>query len=268
MRLADALREKGIEVWIDEERIYPGMNIKQRIRRGIEHESDVFLFVFSPEALKSQMCMRELEVAVNQMIEHGKPIIPVFFRECEIPDSLREICYADFTNDLYFDAALERLVKGIERSAKFRRICRELSHPDPDGRIKALEELGDLRNPLALGPLKNRLLFEESDPKVKHFLAMVIGEIGGSEAVVTLFQAMGEKELYSKQGIVWGATEVLNKLDNDEFDESLTHIENVLNSTNQTKRHCIVEVLINLKRKSGRVESILRNLVSDPDKKI
>lgn len=268
MRLADALKREGIQVWIDEEKIYPGMHIKDLVQRGIEHESDVFLFVLSPEALKSQMCMHELNLAINQMTERGKPIIPVFFRECDIPDSLREICYADFTNDLYFEAALERLVKGIKRSAKLTQTYRKLSHPNPDERIEAAEQLGDLRNPIALGPLKTRLVSEEFHAKVKHFLAMVIGEIGGGKAVEILVQAMGEEELYPRQGIVWGTAEALGKLGEDEFNKALGLFENILNSKDRVKRHCVLEVLVNLKRKSSRVEYILRSVISDPDKNV
>ena len=62
VHLSEALKKRGIEVWIDQDKISPGSHIKEIIRKGIDHDSDVFLFVMSPQALKSDMCIYELKL--------------------------------------------------------------------------------------------------------------------------------------------------------------------------------------------------------------
>jgi len=268
MRLATVLKKKGIEVQIDEKIIFPGDPIKETIERGMKHKSDVFLFVMSPEALKSEMCKYELKLALNQMEEHGKPIIPVVFKECEIPSFLRNIYYADFRNPLYFDAAVERLVEGIKRSAKIRQICLELNHPNPDKRIEISKKLWDLKNPLALGPLKNRLLFEESDPIVKYWLAIAIGEIGGKRAIDILRQAMEETNPFAQLGVIEAMIEVFESLDKKEFTQRLKVLSEAINSDNPNRRLCAVKILVGLKRKSDQIQSMLCNLENDPNNDI
>ena len=120
MKLGAALRKNDITIWLDENEIWPGDDIKTKIRKGIEYDSDVFLFVLTPESIESQMCLHELDLALRQRNEYCKPIIPVFFKECTIPDFLKNICYADFREQLSFDASIERLIKGIIESIKIR----------------------------------------------------------------------------------------------------------------------------------------------------
>lgn len=203
MNLGNALKEKNIGVWIDEKEIHPGDSIKEIIKKGIEHKSDVFLFVLSPEALKSKPCKYELNLALKQMVEKGKPIIPVFFKKCKMPKFLKNVCYADFRKPQDFDNTLKHLIEGIRRSDRLRKICRELNHLDPEKRIKASERLGELKNPLALGPLKNQF-WGEFDGTVKHFIALAIGEIGGKKAIEILRQFMGEEDPHAKLGVIQG----------------------------------------------------------------
>lgn len=268
MRLANALKEKIIEVWIDEKGLLPSCHLKETIERGIKHESDVFLFVISPEALKSKWCKYELNLAIKQMEENGKPIIPVLFKKCEIPIFLRNICYADFMNPQYFDAAVERLVKGIMPYAEIGQIYVELNHPNPEERIKASEKLRELKNPITLGPLKNRFLSKEFDPTVKYWLAMAIGEIDGTKSLEILSQAMAEEDPYARLGVCESMSVVYNSLDEKEFSQALNILFEAINSKNQFKRLCAIKILIGIKRKSEKLESIICSLTNDPDKNI
>ncbi len=265
MKLGNALKEKNVKVWIDEEKIRPGDPLNEIIKRGIEHESDAFLFVLSLETLKSKMCKYELDFALNQMEKNYKSIIPILFKECTIPEYLRNICYADFRDPKCFNVALERLVEGIKNSAKIRKLCIELSHPDPDKRIKVSERLGNSKNPLVLGSLKNRLLSDEPNPIVKHWLALAIGEVGGMKAVKILEQAMGEIDPFAGLGVINGMIDVFESLDEKVLSQALNILSEVINSNNPVKCICAVKILVQLKRKSNRIDSILRNLINDPD---
>ncbi len=267
MRLAKALKQKRIRVWIDENQIVPGVHIKEIIEKGIRHDSDAFLFVMSPESLNSEMCTCELNLAINQMEEHGKPIVPVLFKECDIPDFLRNICYADFRNSLYFDAALKRLTEGIKRSAKVRQLCDELKDSDPEKRIETAKRLGELKEPLALGPLKSRLLLDTTG-KVKYWLATAIGEIGGRKAVDILAQAMEESDPFAQLGIIEGMVDVLKGLDGEVFAQALNILFGAIHSDNPIKRSCAIKILVCLKQKSDQIEPMISKLINDPDNNI
>lgn len=51
IKLGSALKKNNIDIWIDENEIPPGADIKAKIKKGVEYDSDVFLFVLTPEAL-------------------------------------------------------------------------------------------------------------------------------------------------------------------------------------------------------------------------
>ena len=91
------------------------------------------------------------------MEENGKPIIPILFKECKIPKFLKNICYADFRNATYFEAAIQRLIDGIYNTIRVRQLCLGLKHPDPEKRIEISKILGELKDPLSFGPVKKSL---------------------------------------------------------------------------------------------------------------
>ena len=97
------MRNKGIKARVDEEQILGGHLIKERMRKGIMDESDVFIFVMSPKALQSENCLCELNWALEQRQEAGMQIIPILRKACEIPESLQNILYIEFRDDENFD---------------------------------------------------------------------------------------------------------------------------------------------------------------------
>lgn len=146
VRLAGALRTQGFRIWIDEEQMLPGDEIRVRIQNGVRHESDIFLFILTPEAIASQMCINELKIAS----ESGKPVVPIMRESCILPTELGELLYADFSNSTFFDAAVDRLVKGIEKQARYQKVVEILNDTNPDNRIKAASILGEMRHPKAV----------------------------------------------------------------------------------------------------------------------
>lgn len=269
MDLSRALRGKRIKVWIDEEQMPPGTPIMETIRRGIGHKSDVFLFVLSPEALTSRMCKRELAIARHEMCENGKPIIPILFKDCKVPRYLKNILYADFRSDKDFSNSLDRLIKGIADSKRIRRMCKMLAdHPDPEQRSKIAENLCELKNPLALGPLKNRLLCNEFDGTVKYWIALAIGEIGGKEAVTVLQHAMREEDLMAGLGVIQGMTNAFESLSEKEFNQSITILYEAIDSVNPTERICAVRILVCLCQQREKLKFMLSKLINDSDENI
>ena len=77
-KIVDALSACKLDTWIDWKSIPKGEDWEQEIYRGIE-EADAFLFLISPDSVKSEMCNREIAHAVK----NGKRILPVFIADAE-----------------------------------------------------------------------------------------------------------------------------------------------------------------------------------------
>lgn len=77
-KLNAALDEAGMEAWMDLEDIPLTADWMAEITSAIEG-SDAFLFVISPDSAKSEVCTRELDLA----IAGNKKVIPVLYRDLE-----------------------------------------------------------------------------------------------------------------------------------------------------------------------------------------
>lgn len=188
IRLADALRANGVDVWLDEEQIHGGQLVEQRMRTGVIHECDVFLFVLSPASLKSQPCTTEREEALKRRAETGLQIIPILLKDCDIPQNLQGLLYVDFRDEGHFDESVGDLLSSIEAAGRIRSLVAQLIYGDADSRAEAAQHLGNLRNPFTV-PILARCLSEDSDPTVRYWLAFTLGQIGGEEAIAALKEA-------------------------------------------------------------------------------
>ena len=171
LRLAKTLRNFGIQIWIDEEQMPPGTPISPNVKAGIEHHSDVFLFILSKEALESINCMEELHIA----IQSKKAIIVIVRDSCQIPMSLRDKIHLD-CSDQAFDSVVKRLVEGITKLAREQRVIAALRDRDPDKRVEAARILSDLRHPQSVKIISDRV-YEENDPDVKHWFLICLGTL-------------------------------------------------------------------------------------------
>jgi TIR domain/HEAT repeats len=175
LRLGTALRARGLQIWIDEEQMPPGTTISASVKAGIEHHSDIFLFILSRDALSSLHCMEELQIAT----QFQKPIIVLIRGACEVPPILRDKIHLEL-RDTTFDAAMDRLVEGIKKLTKEYRIIEMLNNDAPSIRIRASRILCDLRYPKAIQVLSKRIR-EEPDPDVLHWIIICLGELAGVE---------------------------------------------------------------------------------------
>lgn len=83
------------ETWYDQ-RLYAGQNWWKEILRRLEW-CDGFIYLLSPESVKSEYCRREFELAQTL----GRHIFPVIVHsDVKIPDSLKDIQYADLSKGL------------------------------------------------------------------------------------------------------------------------------------------------------------------------
>jgi hypothetical protein len=85
-KLCDDLRASGLDGFLDVRSIHPGERIPSRIEHGLE-ECDVYVPVFSPDALKSNWCDWEIDMAItmNRTRNNRPRIISVIAEECDVP---------------------------------------------------------------------------------------------------------------------------------------------------------------------------------------
>src|SRR5215510_7173117 len=81
-KIIQALKDLGQDVWVDWEDIPPAADWLEQIFRGIE-SVDAFIFMVSPDSIKSEVCTQELRHAAK----NNKRIIPVVLRQADPQDT-------------------------------------------------------------------------------------------------------------------------------------------------------------------------------------
>ena len=108
-KLAGDLQRLGIDVWYDKYEIKVGESILWKIDEGIR-ESEYLGIVISREAWESEWVKTEIAAAWQKQVKlKGNFVLPIYYRECEIPLFLSGLKYADFRTD--YQAGLSDLVK-------------------------------------------------------------------------------------------------------------------------------------------------------------
>lgn len=113
-KLNNAIDAADIDAWVDWEGIPLSSDWMAEITAAIE-SGDAFVFVISPDSLKSQICQNELELG----IKNNKKIIPVLYREPEKRQKMHPKLAS--TNWVYmrprkddFKATIPQLVSAIQ----------------------------------------------------------------------------------------------------------------------------------------------------------
>ncbi len=118
-RLASALRERDRDVWVDVEGIRDAEVFPEVLRRAIE-SSDAFVFVISPDAVKSTFCVEEVEHAASL----NKRVIPLALRpvpDDQLPDEVRFRNWIPAGEDGGLEVTVERLVKALDTDLEWER---------------------------------------------------------------------------------------------------------------------------------------------------
>ncbi|HXF84169.1 MAG TPA: TIR domain-containing protein [Anaerolineales bacterium] len=111
-KLNDALDNAGIHAWVDWEGIEIASDWMERITAAIQ-ESDAFIFVISPDSLKSKVCAEELALS----IQYNKKLIPILYREPEkrtkMPEKIAATNWVYMRKEDNFKEALPKLIEAI-----------------------------------------------------------------------------------------------------------------------------------------------------------
>jgi hypothetical protein len=145
-KLARDLRRLGINVWFDKWEIKVGESITWKIEEGIR-EHEYLGIVLSPDALRSEWVKSELSAAWTRQMRTKKiGVLPILYRDCEIPLFLSDRKYADFRDD--YQVGLQALagVLGISETEtinrdNWRRFAKQRKGNWQEFRKKEFEEL-------------------------------------------------------------------------------------------------------------------------------
>jgi len=107
LRLSQDLRAAGASIWLDKLDIHPGEEWDESIERGLS-ECGRMLVVLSPHSVASENVLDEIGSALSRK----KTIIPVLYRDCEVPYRLNRIQYIDFRTD--YDEPFKYLLSAIQ----------------------------------------------------------------------------------------------------------------------------------------------------------
>jgi len=98
-KLAKDLMRVGIQVWFDKWEIKVGESLTWKIEEGLQANDNLGI-VMSPEALNSEWVKCELGAAwCRQMNTRRIIVLPIMYRNCDIPLFLADRKYADFRFD-------------------------------------------------------------------------------------------------------------------------------------------------------------------------
>ena len=110
LRLAQDLRDEGVEIWIDQLDIPAGAAWDRTIEQAIS-SCGRLLVVLSPHSVASENVMDEVSFALDQ----GDLVIPVLLSACDVPLRIRRLQYIDFTGS--YDEGLAKLTQAFASSA-------------------------------------------------------------------------------------------------------------------------------------------------------
>lgn len=99
-KLKADLNENGILTFFDEDSLEFGDSLKERLEVALD-ESTHFIIILSPHATESNWVKFELKEAINLFDKKTvKKIIPIKYRNCEIPKEISNLLYADLSKEI------------------------------------------------------------------------------------------------------------------------------------------------------------------------
>jgi hypothetical protein len=107
-RLANDLKKRDFQTWLDTNDIVPGTNWGDSIQSGLDL-TDIMLLIISPEAIASN----NVKLEWQYFFDKDKPIIPIRFKPANVPFQLSRSHYIDFFDSPY-DKAFEKLITVVE----------------------------------------------------------------------------------------------------------------------------------------------------------
>lgn len=106
LKLAKELRAVGVYLWLDQLDILGGQRWDHAVEEALE-TCQGMIAVLSHDSLASNNVMDEVSYALDE----GKLVVPVLFRQCDIPFRLRRVQHINFTAD--YDTGFRQLLRAL-----------------------------------------------------------------------------------------------------------------------------------------------------------
>ncbi|MDJ0510131.1 MAG: TIR domain-containing protein [Crocosphaera sp.] len=119
-KIRRSLMRESLTVWTNKTDIKTGIAFEEAINQGVEG-ADNFVYLISPESIKSEYCQQELDHALT----NNKRIIPLLIEETDldlIPSQVRDLQFIDFrehrAEDIY-QKSIDKLLKELKQDAHY-----------------------------------------------------------------------------------------------------------------------------------------------------
>ena len=109
LRLAKALRSRGVAMWVDQLDIRPSEHWDRAIERAVR-DCRGLVVILSPRSVASDNVADEISYA----IEHRKSVLPVVIEKCSLPLRITRMHVIDATEAL--DRAVDQCVAELRRT--------------------------------------------------------------------------------------------------------------------------------------------------------
>ncbi|GLQ98335.1 toll/interleukin-1 receptor domain-containing protein [Dyella mobilis] len=110
---ATALRERGVDAWVDKWEMLPGDSLVDKIFEEGLKEAAAVVIILSNVSVSKPWVREELNAAVVNRISRGTKVIPVVLDSCEVPQALRSLVWEPVKDVRNFNECLGRVVDSI-----------------------------------------------------------------------------------------------------------------------------------------------------------
>jgi hypothetical protein len=118
VRLAEDLRHRGLDIWLDLWEMKPGDRLRDKITEGITR-CDRLLVLLSPHSVNSSWVKVELDSAMIRELESNSVVVvPTLYGEIsveDIPLDLKGKLYLDFRKRSNYSGNLESILKLVKK---------------------------------------------------------------------------------------------------------------------------------------------------------
>jgi TIR domain len=115
VKLEADLNQRDLRPWRDEGEIEVGDSISDKLELALK-DSYSFVIILSKEALQRPWVREELRAAFSLRVEEQLKILPVLYKDCEMPVFLMDYKHADFREEKNYAEQLEFLARSIQNA--------------------------------------------------------------------------------------------------------------------------------------------------------
>jgi hypothetical protein len=109
------LKQEGLRVWFDQWEMQAGDHLSMRLNGGME-KSRKIVAVWSDNYFSDEKVWTRAETLSqihSDPLSKGRPLIPILYRNCKRPPTLREILFIDFQKVENYESSFRQLLESI-----------------------------------------------------------------------------------------------------------------------------------------------------------